>query len=160
MNKLFRKIMLCTSLGFTITAVSLSVQGCSSDSDDSLEAKPQKEEIYEYLECSEDDIFSKRGMEVLSEAFQRIGDKLVVESDTCYLTVDSAKDFNMSDYLFSMVKQSVGNANMQYKMYLLFKDNDKGIVIKNPFEINRSVVTTRVGVESMNGSQWSTTTYI
>ena len=159
MRKRYKQLIVCFSMGIFCATVVLSIQGCSNESDDSLVTETQKVGMDKYLDCSESDLFSKKGMQVLSEVFQRIGERLVVESDTCYLTVSSAKDLNISDYLFSLVEKSVDNANAQYQMYQLLKDNKKKIVVRNPFDINKQVITTRVSVESAYGNQWSTNTY-
>ena len=156
---IFRQIIFLISIGVTITFISVSIQSCNSDSDESLNTKTQNTEKYEYLTCYENDVFSEKGMKLLSKALQRIGDNFIIENDTCYLTVHSAKDLNMSDYLFSIIEQSVNNTNMKYKIYQLFKDNNIEITIKNPFEINKQIITTRVEVESAFGNQWSNTTY-
>lgn len=159
MGKIYNQIISCISIGITFLAVGLSIQGCSNESNDSLQVKEQKMGMDKYLDCAESDLISDKGMKVLSEVFQRIGNKLVVDNDTCYLTVYSAKDLNISNYLFSLVEKSVDNANVQYQMYQFFEKNNKGIVVKNPFDINKQVITTRVSIESDYGNQWSTNTY-
>lgn len=150
--------MSCISIGITLATVSLLIQSCDNKFD-ALLIDDQSVRMDKYLDCSESDIFSMKGMSVLSETFQRIGERLVVESDTCYLTVCSAKDLNISDYLFSLVKQSVNNANIQYQAFLYFTNNNEDVIVKNPFDVNKHVAITRVGVESAYGNQWSTNTY-
>lgn len=97
---------------------------------------------------------------IIDKAFQRIGDRFVIEDDTCYLTVQSAKDMNMSDAVFDLVKQSVNSLNAQYAAYVYFENNEKGIIIRNPFEMRPPIATTRATSESTSGPNMITTTTV
>lgn len=158
MKKLFEYLTLSASISAFIVVVCLSIQSCSNDYEVAFEAKEECSEMDEYLDCSESTLFSKQGQEIMGKVLQRVEDYLIIESDTCYLTISSAKDINISDFLFSMVKQSVANANTQYKAYLYFMENDKGIIIENPFDIKLPIITTRSNSESIWGANFRTTT--
>lgn len=159
MNKLFKRFMLLASVGITIVVGGLLIQSCSSEFENSLDADNKHVEVGEYLDCS-GEMSPKEELFTLDKAIQRIGKHFVVEDDTCYLTVNSAKEMNMSDAVFSMVKQYVKSANIQYGAYLFFKENDKGITIRNPFDLKLPIIMTRVSKETESGPQFVSNTYI
>lgn len=101
--------------------------------------------------------FSKEQFEILSLAYQRLADYLVIEKDGCYLTAHGAKELNMSDRLFNLMEQSVRNANLQYQMYLIFRDNNQGIIIKNPFDLHLDIALTKVSSETVFGPNMNVT---
>ena len=64
---------------------------------------------------------------IIDKAFQRIGDRFVIEDDTCYLTVQSAKDMNMSDAVFDLVKQSVNSLMHNTRLMCILRITRKGL---------------------------------
>lgn len=158
MNGVFKSVTFCVSVGMFMVTVSL-FQGCSSDFEESLETKNESAVISEYLDCPSD-LSSEEELMIIDKAFQRIGDRFVIEDDTCYLTVQSAKDMNMSDAVFDLVKQSVNSLNAQYAAYVYFENNEKGIIMRNPFEMRPPIATTRATSESTSGPNMITTTTV
>lgn len=66
----------------------------------------------------------------------------------------------MSDAVFDLVKQSVNSLNALYAAYVYFENNDKGIIIRNPFEMRLPSATTRATSESTSGTNMITTTTV
>ncbi|HCM19914.1 MAG TPA: hypothetical protein DIC46_03880 [Porphyromonadaceae bacterium] len=132
----------------TVSIISLGIfaQGCSRE-DNSFLSSTEDESSFLNLEMPKDRAFSKEESEILNKAFQRIHPYMIIEDNTCYLTIHSPKAVNMSVSLFSLIEQSVANANMQYEMYKLFKEKDVNITIKNPFEINPPIIRLRASSE-------------
>lgn len=60
--------------------------------------------------------------------------------------------------LFALIEQAVRNANAQYQMYLIFKENNQRIAIKNPFEIITPIPRTKAVTESVTIGIGTTTT--
>ena len=132
----------------TVSIISLGIfaQGCSRE-DNFFLSSTEDESSFLNLEMPKDRAFSKEESEILNKAFQRIHPYMIIEDNTCYLTIHSPKAVNMSVSLFSLIEQSVANANMQYEMYKLFKEKDVNITIKNPFEINPPIIRLRASSE-------------
>lgn len=158
MNRVFNFVTFCVSIGMLMALVSL-FQGCSSDIDETFETNNESAVITKYLDCPSD-LSPEEELMIKDQAFQRIGDRFVIEDDTCYLTVQSAKDMNMSDAVFDLVKQTVNSLNAQYAAYVYFKNNDKGIIIRNPFEMQFPVASTRVTSETTYVPYMITTTTV
>lgn len=88
---------------YLIIVITSLFGGCSNDFGEMLE-KENEPVAGKYLDCS-DDLSPEEELIIIDEAFQRIEDHFVVEDDICYLTVYSAKDMNMSDAVFGLVKK-------------------------------------------------------
>ena len=139
---------------YLIIVITSLFGGCSNDFGEMLE-KENEPVAGKYLDCS-DDLSPEEELIIIDEAFQRIEDHFVVEDDICYLTVYSAKDMNMSDAVFGLVKKTVNRLNMQYEAYSYFKNNTEGIIIRNPFELKFRIATPRAQSEMIGGPQMMT----
>nr|WP_310783125.1 hypothetical protein [uncultured Alistipes sp.] len=134
--------------------------GCSKEinADDPDNTPAAKTGKYLDVELPANGILSEKQLKIFDMAYQRIGECFVVLEDTCFLTTHSAKEFNMSERLFALIEQAVRNANAQYQMYLIFKENNQRIAIKNPFEIITPIPRTKAVTESVTIGIGTTTT--
>ncbi|MDR1504610.1 MAG: hypothetical protein LBT43_19350 [Prevotella sp.] len=162
-----KRLIYTFSISLSLIFTGLFIQSCSNEVNifnEEKDAFTLDDSEYLDLLSYEDAIFSDDDETgILAKAYQRIEKYLVITDDTCYLTIHSANEANMSDRLFSLVEDGIANVNMRYKAYVLMKGNNMDLTIRNPFEMNFSSPRLKSGSETSSsyGVGWSsTTTYL
>lgn len=156
MNNSLKFIASSLCIGTVLLGTNLFIQSCNNDLND-IPNISNSNRTLEYLDCPTE-VTTETELKIIDEAFQRIGKNFIVEEDTCYLTISSVKELNISDKVFSLVKRTINSANRQYRLYVYFEKHEEyGIKLKNPFQLNLNYTTTRAYNEVYVGPQFTMT---
>ncbi|MDR1121801.1 MAG: hypothetical protein LBM08_12900 [Dysgonamonadaceae bacterium] len=102
-NKIYNFAMVLVSL----IALGIFVQSCSKEND------YLDKSTYLDINTSTNQMFTTYELNILSEAFQRIDKHVAFVNNEYVITIQSGKDINVSDKLFSILKRSIKQLNYQ-----------------------------------------------